>query len=148
MARQQPFVWRGTTVMETVTGGESSGPDSHAIRVEVGDEVVYRMEGLGSGAKDEVRDGHPAVRRHYHQLEHARQVTAYRHRTVRCELPPGGKVRKRTTTDAPRDEIGRPMERCPACNGIGATVCAYCDQLGWVTIGQAEYWRDAHDLPS
>jgi hypothetical protein len=146
--KQGSFVWKGVAVVETVANGESTGPDAHEIRVEVGDEVVYRMRGEGGGARDEVRDAHPAVKRHYHQLEAKRQVTAYRNRSVRCELPPGGKAPKVVTVDAPRDEIGRPMERCPACAGVGATMCGYCDQLGWVTIGQAENWRDAHDTTS
>ena len=128
-------------------GGEGDTPnDVHALTIDVGATIVaVTFKCFGGGKPETVESSSRDVRQHYQRVEEARQRTAYRNRKVKCEL-----VEKPRSTpkaaDAPKDGVGRSMVTCPACGAAGGiTSCGYCEQSGWVTMGQAESWRDAHD---
>jgi hypothetical protein len=127
-------------------GGPGDTPnDVHAMAVEVDEQTVsVTWRGLGGGKQETVRTKSNEVRRHYREVEDARQRTAYRNRKVRCELVE--KPRKaKPAPIVPKDDVGRPMVACPECaGGAGISSCGVCEQAGWVTIGQAENWRDEH----
>jgi hypothetical protein len=142
--KPQPFVWRGMTVGLTTSGGETGPVEGHAVRIEVGDEVVYKLADVGGGNFGVVRSASREVRQHYRELDRARKAVAYRKRRVKSLLP-DAPAEPKPAPDAPCDEIGRPMTACPACIDGGVTACGLCDQTGWVTLGQADCWRDEHD---
>ena len=138
------FEWTGLTSLATARNDIEGPTDVHVVRVSVDDSVTYEMRGVGGQIRGRVTSDNIAVRRHYHELEAERQRTAHRYGRVPSELSETPKKRRKPADDVPRDEIGRPMEKCPACDGHSA-FCRVCDESGWVTQGQAEYWRDAHD---
>lgn len=123
--------------MAALTGTDADGSAvrlGHTIEVEVGDrEAIVGMRGLGGGGAGEVRDGHPAVRRHWRAIDGELRRTAYRERPAVGDPKP----KDRTGRANPPDHGDRVI--CPECLGTDLE-CGLCEGGAMVTPFEAEEW--------
>lgn len=128
MVKQVRF--SGTTALT----GADGAPLAHAIEVAV-DAAGARvgLRGLGGGGTGEVRDGHPAVSRHWHRIDDELRRTAYKERPVVS----------RFKDPRPAATMARGMAPCPACGGLDME-CGLCEGAGAVSRFAAQEWVDQH----
>lgn len=113
--------------------GADGAPLAHAIEVAVdADGARVGLRGLGGGGTGEVRDGHPAVCRHWHRIDDELRRTAYRERPAL-----GDPKAKNRTGKAKPARSGSVV--CPKCLGADLE-CPLCEGGAVVTPFTADEW--------
>jgi hypothetical protein len=136
--------WEGVETGARREDGHPPEPFVSQVSRRIGpDTTVARVRDVAGGPAIKVESNHRVVNWWERQIDAARRAVKHANRPIKSLLKPEDET-PRPDPNAPRDEIGRPMVRCPACAKGGVFDCGYCDQTGWVTLGQADDWRDAH----